>query len=85
MRMGGIELNPSGQGPAAASYKHDNEPMNLKVACTAMITLLAARRSASQELVLYWYLLHLILFYDTREICNIGKWIHKYVQDIPCY
>ena len=59
--------------------------MNLKVVYTAMIALLAARCSASQEWVLYWYLLHLILFYDTRETCNIGKGIHKYVQDIPCY
>ena len=62
-----------------------NTILNLKVACTATIAFLAARRSASQELLLYRYLLHLILFYDTREICNIGKWIHKCVQDIPCY
>jgi len=59
--------------------------MNLKVAYIAMIALLAARCSASPEWVVYRYLLHLILFYETREICNIGKWIHKYVQDLPCY
>jgi len=26
MRMEGFELNTSGQGTVAASYKHDNEP-----------------------------------------------------------
>jgi len=59
--------------------------MNIKVVYIVMTAFVAARCSASQEWVLYWYVLHLILFYDTREICNIGKWIHKYVQDIPCY
>jgi hypothetical protein len=50
-----------------------NTIMNLKVVYTAMIALQASRRSASQELVLYRYLMHLVLLYDTREICNIGK------------
>ena len=26
IKMGGFELNTSGQGPVAASYKHNNEP-----------------------------------------------------------